>query len=303
MSCGCSRTGRAKCSTSWSISSPTSSCRPMRSPRAACCCRWRRRCWACGIAVSGALYFADRRMKTADNHFRGFPGLWNVAAFYLFLLHLPPALSSLGVAILIVLTFAPFHVLHPVRVVRLRWLTLSLIGVWARACDLRAGQRFHVSAPVTVGALRDRRLYRGQRRGDPARRDRSTHDRTVDQPGSLGGAVDADGAGDRARHRQRHFPVGHRLAHPAGAGQARAADRAGAGAGVPHPAAQPAGVADRPDASRVHRQRARVFVARHHPDRRRAVPDRQGDPRNSRRGGRRATKRAMPRREPARSSG
>src|SRR4051812_11037622 len=31
-----------------------------------------------GIAVSGALYFSDRRMKSADNHFRGFPGLWNV---------------------------------------------------------------------------------------------------------------------------------------------------------------------------------------------------------------------------------
>ena len=49
-----------------------------------------------GIAVTGALYFADRRMKSADNHFRGFPGLWNVAAFYLFLLHPPPALGSLG---------------------------------------------------------------------------------------------------------------------------------------------------------------------------------------------------------------
>ncbi len=48
-----------------------------------------------GVAVSGALYFADRRMKSADNHFRGFPGLWNVAAFYLFLLHPPPAISSL----------------------------------------------------------------------------------------------------------------------------------------------------------------------------------------------------------------
>ena len=43
-----------------------------------------------GIMVSGALYFADRRMKVSDNHFRGFPALWNVAAFYLFLLRLPP---------------------------------------------------------------------------------------------------------------------------------------------------------------------------------------------------------------------
>jgi phosphatidylcholine synthase len=81
-----------------------------------------------GIAVSGALYFADRRMKSDDNHFRGFPGLWNVAAFYLFLLHWPPAASSLFVAVLIALTFMPFHVVHPVRVARLRWLTLCLIG-------------------------------------------------------------------------------------------------------------------------------------------------------------------------------
>src|SRR3954462_10194681 len=79
-----------------------------------------------GIVVSGALYFADRRMKASDNHFRGFPALWNAAAFYLFLLHLPPALSSLLVAVLIGLTFVPFHVIHPVRVTRLRVLTLSL---------------------------------------------------------------------------------------------------------------------------------------------------------------------------------
>ncbi len=81
-----------------------------------------------GIAVSGALYFADRRMKSDDNHFRGFPGLWNLAAFYLFLLRWPPAASSLAVAVLIALTFMPFHVVHPVRVARLRWVTLSLVG-------------------------------------------------------------------------------------------------------------------------------------------------------------------------------
>ena len=95
-----------------------------------------------GIVVSGALYFADRRMKAADNHFRGFPALWNAAAFYLFLLHLPPALSSLAVAILIVLTFVPFHVLHPVRVVRLRWPDLVVARGLGGARDLRAGKRF-----------------------------------------------------------------------------------------------------------------------------------------------------------------
>ena len=104
-----------------------------------------------GMVVSGALYFADRRMKTADNHFRGFPALWNAVAFYLFLLHLPPALSTLVVAVLIALTFIPFNVVHPIRVVRLRGLTLSLIVVWAVLAVIVLISDFEVGVPVTTG--------------------------------------------------------------------------------------------------------------------------------------------------------
>jgi phosphatidylcholine synthase len=104
-----------------------------------------------GVVVSGALYFADKRMKASDNHFRGFPALWNAAAFYLFLLHWPPALSSLGIAVLIVLTFAPFHVLHPVRVVRLRWLTLWLLAVWAVLAIYTLACDFNVGVPIVAG--------------------------------------------------------------------------------------------------------------------------------------------------------
>jgi phosphatidylcholine synthase len=103
-----------------------------------------------GVATSGALYFADRRMKRDDNHFRGFPGLWNAAAFYLFLLHWPPLLSSLAIALLIVATFLPFYVLHPVRVVRLRRLTLALIAVWAVLGLYVLIRDFEVEWPVTV---------------------------------------------------------------------------------------------------------------------------------------------------------
>jgi phosphatidylcholine synthase len=103
-----------------------------------------------GIVVTGALYFADRRMKTADNHFRGFPALWNAVAFYLFLLQPPPTLSSLLVAGLIVLTFVPFNVIHPVRVARLRALTLSLIGVWAVLAIVTLVYEFNVGTPVTI---------------------------------------------------------------------------------------------------------------------------------------------------------
>ena len=38
------------------------------------------------IAITGALYFADRNMKTDDNYFRGFPAVWNLVAFYLYVL-------------------------------------------------------------------------------------------------------------------------------------------------------------------------------------------------------------------------
>lgn len=103
-----------------------------------------------GIAVSGALYFADRRMKGVDNHFRGFPGLWNLAAFYLFLLHWPPALSSLVVFALIVATFLPFHVLHPVRTLRLRWLTLGLMALWAVLGLHTLLRDFDVGEPVVI---------------------------------------------------------------------------------------------------------------------------------------------------------
>jgi len=105
-----------------------------------------------GIVVSSALYFADRRMKAPDNHFRGFPALWNAAAFYLFLLHMPPAPSTLAVAALIAFTFIPIHVLHPLRVVRLRWLTLWLLAAWAVLALIVLANDFNVGAPI-IAAL------------------------------------------------------------------------------------------------------------------------------------------------------
>jgi phosphatidylcholine synthase len=44
----------------------------------------------------------------------------------------------------------PFHVLHPVRVVRLRWLTMSLIGIWALLALYALEMDFHVGIGVTV---------------------------------------------------------------------------------------------------------------------------------------------------------
>jgi len=83
------------------------------------------------IVVTGSLYFADRQMKTSDYYFRGFPALWNVAAFYLFLLKPAPWLGALAVAMLAALTFVPFHVIHPMRIGHRRALTLAVLMLWA----------------------------------------------------------------------------------------------------------------------------------------------------------------------------
>ena len=89
-------------------------------------------------------------MKTDDNHFRGFPALWNGAAFYLFLLRPSQMVASLATVVLIVLTFVPLHVLHPVRVKRLRNFNLVLIALWAVLAAIALLQDFAVALPITI---------------------------------------------------------------------------------------------------------------------------------------------------------
>jgi phosphatidylcholine synthase len=83
------------------------------------------------VVVTGALYFADRAMKTPDNYFRGFPALWNIAAFYLLLVRPGPVLAAACVAALAVLTFVPFPFIHPLRVRRYRAFNVAVLVLWA----------------------------------------------------------------------------------------------------------------------------------------------------------------------------
>jgi phosphatidylcholine synthase len=86
------------------------------------------------VAVSGALYFADTRMKQPDNSFRGFPAVWNMAVFVIYAFLPPPAVALAVVFILAVMTFMPINFVHPVRVVRWRPATLTVMAVWSAAC-------------------------------------------------------------------------------------------------------------------------------------------------------------------------
>lgn len=68
------------------------------------------------ILLSALYTFARRDMKTRDGYFRGFPALWNVVALYLYVAAPPPWLAAAVAIALIVMTFAPVHVVHPFRV-------------------------------------------------------------------------------------------------------------------------------------------------------------------------------------------
>ena len=83
------------------------------------------------VVITGALYFADRQMKTRDNYFQGFPAAWNLAAFYLYLLAPPPWVAAAAVMVLAGLTFAPIRFVHPLRVRHLRVLNIALMAAWA----------------------------------------------------------------------------------------------------------------------------------------------------------------------------
>jgi len=83
------------------------------------------------VVISGALYFADREMKTRDNYFRGFPAVWNLAAFYLYLLEPPEWAAALAIFVLAALSFAPIKFLHPLRVKHWRKINVSLLALWA----------------------------------------------------------------------------------------------------------------------------------------------------------------------------
>lgn len=109
------------------------------------------------VVTSGALYFADRNMKTSDNYFRGFPAVWNLAAFYLYLLEPAEWLAAATIAVLVALSFVPVKFLHPLRVTRLRALNIGLLLVWtvfafiAVTADLQPGP--YVTWPLAAIAV------------------------------------------------------------------------------------------------------------------------------------------------------
>ena len=107
------------------------------------------------IVVSSAIYYADTGMKTKENFFKGFPVVWNMVVFTLFVME-PGEWVSFGVVVAAgLLTFAPIYFIHPVRVQRLRAVNLTATLIWCALGGIALLQDMHAHPIVrySIAAL------------------------------------------------------------------------------------------------------------------------------------------------------
>jgi phosphatidylcholine synthase len=103
------------------------------------------------VTFASALYFADTRMKTGDYWFRGFPALWNVLALYLFVLRPPGIVCAFLLLLGCGLMFAPIVFVHPLRVEKLRTVTIAVCILFLALSAVAVRQNLQVEAWVKLG--------------------------------------------------------------------------------------------------------------------------------------------------------
>ncbi|NOX42071.1 MAG: phosphatidylcholine synthase [Alphaproteobacteria bacterium] len=104
------------------------------------------------ITFGSAMYFADKRMKTKDNSFAGFPGCWNMVVVVLFVVE-PNFWMILGIVVVITASmFTPLKFVHPVRTERWRMVTLPTALAWTAFAGWSAWVNFN-PGPIVISGL------------------------------------------------------------------------------------------------------------------------------------------------------
>lgn len=85
-----------------------------------------------GVVMVTSLYcFANKKAKTKDNFFSGFPATWNLIVLCFYLLGTPYWLNIAAVVLCGTLTFVPMKFVHPFRVEAFRPFTVALTAAWS----------------------------------------------------------------------------------------------------------------------------------------------------------------------------
>lgn len=116
---------------------------------------------AAGILLSSLFHFADLDSKTEDNCFVGFPAIWNLFAFYVFALDPGATVVAAFATLAIAATFLPLPWVHPLRVVKLRTITLAVTTAAAAAGIVALLQGFPASPVLRLTLIAVAVYYTG----------------------------------------------------------------------------------------------------------------------------------------------
>lgn len=84
-----------------------------------------------GMFLVSLYTFANLNMKTSDYYFSGFPAVWNIAVLYFYILETNEWLNLSVIIFFYILTFVPIKFIHPLRVKKLRHITIFSTILWS----------------------------------------------------------------------------------------------------------------------------------------------------------------------------
>ena len=82
------------------------------------------------ILIVSAISYSNNNLMTSDNFYKGFPCIWNILLFYLYLFDLSQVYNLFMISACILLKFIPIKFIHPLRVNKYRRYSALFMVLW-----------------------------------------------------------------------------------------------------------------------------------------------------------------------------
>jgi len=83
------------------------------------------------ILIFISIYsYVNLNILTKDNYYNGFPAIWNVVVLYFYIFETSQNTNLILLILLILLKFCPLKCIHPLKVKKLRYLSIIFTIIW-----------------------------------------------------------------------------------------------------------------------------------------------------------------------------
>lgn len=82
------------------------------------------------ILIISAISYSNTNLMTSDNFYKGFPCIWNILLFYLYIFDISQVFNLVVISICILLKFIPIKFLHPLRVNKYKNYSSIFMVLW-----------------------------------------------------------------------------------------------------------------------------------------------------------------------------